>query len=143
MRLVVVPQRGQAFVEEVEMSRATTVVGVRTRSSRRKPGPCGSVSRRKNMAVSLLARWVSGRSHEIFSVYRAAAPNSRENPVPMPITSYGSALPRMRRDHADFARLVIAVQRAAHFGYGTRKTVFASHAGRSHAAFVLRLTVIA
>src|SRR5215469_10767085 len=62
MRSVVVPQRGQAAVEELEMSKATTVVGVRTKSSRRKPGHCGRVSRRKDMACSLRQkgeRWLS------------------------------------------------------------------------------------
>jgi hypothetical protein len=66
-------------VEEVEASRFTTVDGVRIRSSRRMPGHCGRVSTRKDMAGMLLARRVSGGSHEIPSFYRAAAPSRRDN----------------------------------------------------------------
>ena len=86
IRSVAVPQQGQAAVEEVERSRATTVVGVRTRSSRRRPGHCGRGSRRNDITGMLLARKVSGGTNEIPSVYGAAAPSRRQNHFLMPIS---------------------------------------------------------
>src|SRR5262245_16935523 len=77
MRSDGVPHRGQAEVAEEEATRATATSGVRTRSSRPKPGHSGRMSWSADMTAACGRRELRRPP----STYGAAAPSPRENPL--------------------------------------------------------------